>query len=135
MRTFDKASLRAILADMDAAVAGVAEKHGVKISVGRATYEPHNATVKVELSTIGEEGEVHSREAMDYQKHASLFGLDPNSLGAKFAMQGELFAITGLKPRSPKFPVLARRNRDGQMMKFTADTVVRAINAEPRKAE
>lgn len=43
--------------------------------------------------------------------------------GRQFSTGRELFKITGIDPRRPKYPVSAERIPDGQGFKFTSDQV------------
>ena len=54
-------------------------------------------------------------------------GLKPEHLDATFACRGETYRIMGLAPSRRRYPVIAKRVRDGKAFKFGADTVVHAL--------
>lgn len=62
-------------------------------------------------------------ERLRFQALAEAFGLSPADYGRQFSTGRELFRITGIDPRRPKYPVSAERIPDGQGFKFTAEQV------------
>jgi len=53
-----------------------------------------------------------------------LFGLDPSVYGKTFKnINGEEFKVVGLKPKAPKYPLLATRN--GNRYKFKLSDMIR----------
>ena len=99
--------------------------------VGNITYDTHSATVKIEVSDITDSGEVQTKEAVDFGMLAFAYGLKPEDLGTKFVSLGKKYEIIGLKRKSHKYPILARRG-DGQTFKFKASSVVEALNRGER---
>lgn len=61
------------------------------------------------------------REVTDYNRYREVYDLP--ELGSEFVDRGETFTITGLNPRSTKYPVLATR-ADGKRFKFPVITVL-----------
>lgn len=113
--TLDKQTLRIVREKMDEALAVLADI-GIHAKVGGISYQDQNATVKVEIAVMGENGEVVSKEALDYERYREMYDLP--ELGTTFVNRGVMYTITGLKPRSTKYPVLAERV-DGKIFKFT----------------
>ena len=62
-------------------------------------------------------------ERLRFEALAEAFGLSPADYGRQFRTGRELFKITGIDPRRPKYPVSAERIPDGQGFKFTSDQV------------
>ena len=62
-------------------------------------------------------------ERLRFEALAEAFGLSPDDYGRQFSTGRELFKITGIDPRRPKYPVSAERIPDGQGFKFTSDQV------------
>ncbi len=62
-------------------------------------------------------------ERLRFEALAEVFGLSFADYGRQFSTGRELFRITGIDPRRPKFPISAERIPDGQGFKFTADQV------------
>jgi hypothetical protein len=62
-------------------------------------------------------------ERLRFEALAEAFGLTPAYFGRQFSTGRELFKITGIDPRRPKYPVSAERIPDGQGFKFTSEQV------------
>jgi len=71
-------------------------------------------------------GTVLSRERVDFQQLAALYGLRPEDLDARVNLNGTAYTIDGLLPRGSKFNVLLRA-ASGKRFKFAADAVRRAL--------
>jgi len=108
--------LRAAIAE---ALASVEAEFGVAISLGNATFTRERVTFKVEAATVDENGDANTKEAADFKLHALEYGLQPHDLGRSFDSLGTTFTIVGLKPRSKKYPILARSAKDGKVYKFS----------------
>ena len=116
---FDRHSLNDVREKMTGALA-ILEEVGVHAEVGRISFDAQSATVKVQISIIGEGGEVVTKEATDYNRYREMHDL--RELGSEFVDRGETYTITGFKPRSTKYPVLVTR-ADGKRFKFPIITV------------
>jgi len=116
---FDRQSLRDVRAKMNQALA-LLEEVGVHAEVGSMSFESDRATVKVQISVIGEGGEVVTQEAADYDRYREMYDLP--MLGTEFIDGGHTYKVTGFKPRSRKYPVLVTR-ADGKRFKFPVATV------------
>lgn len=122
----DPIVLRRLREDFDRALAPVAEKYGLKITTGKATYLPALATFKMEVATIGADGTVESKDAVNFKRYAGMIGLSPDDLGKPVVLRGTKFTIAGFLPRSGRYPMLMRRE-DGKMFKFGEDDVRKAL--------
>lgn len=89
----------------------------LKIHVGNATYTESNATLKVEVSLVGKDGEVKTKDAEHFKTYAILYGLKEEDFGKSFKSNGHTYKIVGLKTKSGKYPVIAERE-DGKKFKF-----------------
>lgn len=126
--TIDRALARTLSSEIEAAVASIGESYGVKIATGNGRFSPTNLTLKLNISTIGKDGAVNTKEADDFRRYAMRWGLEKTDLGASFRREGIEYTITGAKPRSKKYPILATRP-DGRTFKFGASTISRYLNA------
>ena len=59
--------------------------------------------------------------------YATMVGLADVEFGARFEIQGTTYSICGLKPRSRKYPVLAKQIPTGKTYKFAVDSVKKAV--------
>lgn len=98
------------------------ERKRFKIEVGSATFTDSDVTFKVNLATIGKNGEVKDKSAEDFKRAAFAYGMKPEDLGKSFMSGGVRYTITGLKRGSRRYPILAQRS-DGKSYKFPADVV------------
>ena len=103
-----------------------AEKLGLVISIGNATYTDTNVTFKVECAEISEDGTVMNKEASDFKSGAYLYGLEPEDFGREFESNGKVFKIVGLKARSRKYPVIGE-DVQGKRFKFPETVVKRGF--------
>ena len=87
------------------------------IHVGNATFTESNITLKVEVSLVGKNGEVKTKDAEYFKTYAILCGLQSEDLGKIFHSNGHAYKIVGLKTNSGKYPVIAERE-DGKKFKF-----------------
>jgi hypothetical protein len=128
-KVFDRAFLKRLRDEIDAALAPIAEEYGITLQLGNASFSPDDVTFKLKGHIIRAPGEM-SREAADYKKYAGDYGLNPNqyALGAKFRHRNSTFEITGLKMSSRKYPVLCR-NHNGKTYKFPVDLVKRCMGS------
>lgn len=125
IKNIDRASLRVIQEHLAIALELLSRDLGVSLKVGRSTYDGSSlGTIKVEVASLGDDGQAHSREADDFRSHSVLYGLDVEMLGKVFrTVTGERYRLIGAKPRSPKYPILAERVGSKKLYKLTADTV------------
>jgi hypothetical protein len=99
--------LKALTADLNQALVAIAEKHGVQLKVGNGTFRADNATLKIEIAAIDDNGTAKTKEASDFERCANSYGLKPEDLGTEFTFQGKTLTLVGAKPRSTKYPLLA----------------------------
>ena len=114
-------TVRTINAAIAEAIKPLEEQFGISFGAPSARYGENNMTVKIDVATVADDGSVLTKEAEDFKRCASMFGLKPEMLGRTFK-RGELdeYEVTGLKPRSRKYPVLAKNLSNGKTYKFAA---------------
>jgi hypothetical protein len=126
--SFDRKALQALRPKIEKALQELAEAEGISIDLGSARFSSDNATFKLVLSTVNTDGTVNTKEGEDFKFYApNRYGLKAEALDATFTRQGEQWTITGCKPRSTKYPILAK-NRNGKTYKFAPEDVKRAMN-------
>jgi hypothetical protein len=126
-------SVNLIYASVQAAVAKVAETHGVRLSMGKCSYRSHQCSMTIELDTISPGDESLTREAEAFKMAASFFGLTPEHLGQTFRDQhGLRFKLVGfdMKARKHRFIIA---DVTGKEYRTTEDVVLRGFGIEPRK--
>lgn len=123
----DKTVCATLRPEINAALAEVAAKYGLSISLGNGTFTSANATFKLNIATRGDNGEIRTKETTDFKAYALSYGLKPTDLGAKFhcSRNGEV-EIVGLKVKSHTYPILCK-TRAGARIKYPAAYVKRAL--------
>jgi hypothetical protein len=118
--SFDPSACRTVAARIEAALAPLAKELGIQISTKGGTYSPEAYVLKVECATITKDGEVQTKEALDFKAYA-------------FRYNGSTWTLIGCKPRSRKYPLLCRDEGNGKTYKLPADTV--RLHVEAAKAK
>lgn len=129
--SFDRQTVADLHEEIAKALAPIAERHGLTIDRKRCTFGSTEMPVAFELrvKALDDDGTELSKAGLDFKKHASRWGLDPNLLGAVFTFDGDQFEITGLRPRARKRPVIGRKVSSGKEYVFTAGAVTAGLPA------
>lgn len=131
MNSFSKSDVQTLRREIDSALAVVAAKHGVNISLGNCRFSSTEArfaklTVNPKsiatIVTAGSSSVADTPEAREYQSLAYMFNLPKDGLGKTFTSMGKMFTIAGLKSSRRKYPVSAVSST-GRRFKFTAEQV------------
>ena len=136
--SFDTTNLKIVRADLDAALKSVAEKHGMKLSVGNIKYSSDNFKVSL-IGLIGEAAgasddtgrEVKWRR--EYLRQAiylfneldHLEGKVPN-LDTKLTFRGAEYTIVGARPRAAN-PIVLKKVLGGKLIAVSTADVMSAL--------
>lgn len=123
----DKQKAQQMRVFLEVALTGFEEHFGVAVKIGSIRYTDTNASMRLEVSEVSENGEVQSREVEDFKRFADAYGLSPEWLGEKFTVRGKTFTITGLNTRAKKYKIRAK-DEAGNPYKFNELTVQRAMS-------
>jgi len=128
---FTRSTVKSTRDKIQAVLSTLSEELGCQIKVGNATFDRNgsNCTFKVECATISSDGIAETKEVSAFRDLAALYGLSADDLGKPFVDAGERFVISGLAQKSRRFPILAKREKDGKGFKFAADNVKLALLA------
>lgn len=110
--SINRAVLKNIRNDVDAALASVAAKYGVSISAGNARFTDTSATMKLDIATIGTNGVVKTpgRTALE-----SRF---PNYVDKVITLNtGEKAKVVEYHSRKPKYPFIVE-TVDGRAKRY-----------------
>lgn len=100
---FNKPALRALRADIDAALAAVGAKHGIGLSAGSASFTGDNATFKLECSLLNGAGVAESKELV------ALRECYPELVNKQVTLnRGSVGRIIGYNPRAHQYPFLVK---------------------------
>lgn len=120
--SFNSGNVRIISESVEEALELVSEALGIQFKVTGCRYGTHDATMKIEMATVGDDGVAQHKEVAAFNHYAARYGLTPEDFGATFTSKSHLYEICGLKPRSKKYPILAKR-MDGKTFKFSASHI------------
>ena len=119
--SFNRKNIRQINNELEAALKQVAEKYGLEVKLGNTRFTGDNFSTKVQVATVGQDGIAMSKEATDFNRWKTALGINMD-LGQEFQRNGKTYTIVGLKPRSKKYPILAKCS-DGKTYKLPVDLV------------
>ena len=129
IRQLDKPTVTYIRKRLKAAVKPLAKELGVVIDLGHCTFQASNCRFQLKVAVLDSNGKAITEEVDSFRSNAKLFGLDPDDLGKEFIYRGQSYTICGLKPKSRKYPVIARSG-NGKDYKFDCRTVIGALGRE-----
>lgn len=126
---FDRAACKTVADKALESLIPMAVSLGLHIRKLPGNYSGTTFTMKIEFSTIDEEGVANTGIRKDYLFHCPWFNLKPEWLDKVFFLDstGESYKVIGLKPKSRKFPVLAEEVKSKKVYKFPATTVMRSF--------
>lgn len=123
-----KANYKQFGNEFEAALAELGEKYGVKFNLGNAKIDMSGTvTMKFTAAPIAADGTVASTEASDFKLYARGWGLSADDLKKEIIYGGVRYEIVGAKPRSYKFPILAKNLTDGKNYKLPIEGVKKAL--------
>lgn len=126
MDRFDKPTIRSLRPELEKALVDVCAKHGITAKIGNASFTDLECKFQLILELEGAGEAKSTAKQADFERYATLYGLEPTDLGKTFLVGGSLYSITGISPNRPKFPIDGVRH-DGKMFKFGLETVKRAL--------
>lgn len=132
LTTFDKTALCNIRTDLQAAIAQVEAKYGIKLTAGKAKYSDKSASIQIDMSTFDSTGKVIDREREALLANLSWLGLKPEHLDQSIRIGNDSFKITGYKRarHSKPFSIVSMTNG---MSYVTSDDAVRTALNLPRR--
>lgn len=127
--TFDRSNLKTIRNDIDAALAAVEKKHGIKFNLGNIRYSANDFRTKLEcVSVTSANGAPVDADKVKFEQNAFLFGVKKDAFGKSFTSHGRRFTITGINPRAKRYPVTAVGPQGGGY-KFPVDSLPAKLRA------
>ena len=128
MATIDRDLLKNLRNEINAALVDVATKHGITVNCGNATYNTNQATFKLDIRAVAEDGKVYDPKASAFIKFATAYGMEPEDLNTTFTTNGDTFEVVGLDTKRSKYPIIVKNVKTNKMYCYTAETVNRAMN-------
>jgi len=104
LKKITKQDCRKLRDELNSELADLARKYGLKINAGNASYTDNSVTFKVECLIAG-----FDKGRDEFNRHAFMFHLKAEQFGSDFVFGGRAYKLVGLKPRSPKYPIIGER--------------------------
>lgn len=120
---------RAIENRINEVLGDLSKELGLSVVVSLKSIGHRGLEGKVLVSGL-QDGEALSLEALDFQRYAERYGLNPGDLHREFRVGDEAYKIVGLRTRAPKRPILAERVGNGKVYVLDAETVRRSIGLQ-----
>jgi hypothetical protein len=116
----DKALMKAVREQLDAALVGIGAQYGISLTCGRGAYDVTGTggSMKIEFAAITEGGEVLTEEARAFKSLIGYEGYKAEALGQIITVNREQYRVAGYLSRSRTMPLLLTRVRDGKDFKF-----------------
>jgi hypothetical protein len=115
--------IKAINADIQEALKSVAEKHGVKISLGNTSYSAAEYSTKLKVQTP----ETEKIKGEESKQYAGLLGLPDDIVGKTFTLKGTEYEVIRLDLGKPKNPIIIKKSGSEKTYKVSVDTLKRAL--------
>ena len=127
----DRKNWKVLADEMEAAIKPLLEKHGLVCSQVTGSYGHTIGHFKLEIQQTAEaSNDGKMQDQRDFELLARRFGLEPEWFGVTVPLSpltsDQTATITGLKPRSSKYPVLGT-DEHGRKLKYTAWSIRRAF--------
>lgn len=126
--TLDKATCKVLAAEFEKAMKEVAARFGVEVRVGNGRFDVSTFSFKTEVKTANAPTQ-DEQLAMAFRSLAGIerLSLDLGWLGRTICHKGEFFTVVGYSCKSPKRPIVLRRNCDQKTFRANVDAVRRAF--------
>ena len=83
----------------------IGQREGITLSAGNISFSNNEASIKVKANTIGDNGQVETKEARNWGLYADHNGLGDLKVGDTIDLQGKSFTIAGWNSRARKSPI------------------------------
>jgi hypothetical protein len=113
------------------AIKDLEEEFGIGITLGGISYDSDGFRSTMQVININEDEKGKDPKVIqmerDWKEWCGAYGFKESDLGKQFESNGRTFAITGIKPKSRKYAIIADDVRTGGSYKFTAESVTRSL--------
>ena len=127
IKQFDKTNLNILRKEIDAALANVAKKHQIVLSIGAIKFSGEEFHTKLQaiIQSSGVSGKsVKEIQAItNVKQYGDSFGVKESDLNKLFPYGGKLFKFVGLMPSRPRYPILGQDTKTGKIFKFEEGVV------------
>jgi len=122
MTEFNRFAAESLAKSVHKAATAALEDGELTVTLGRTRYAHDRVTITLEITAADT-----NPGQLEFERHAQWLDLPREAYGKRIIVNGVAYDISGLAPRSPKFPILARQVSTGKVYKLTATAVRRAL--------
>lgn len=126
-----KEIIRKMSGEITEAVQDVAKKYGVTIAGGGGRFGDLEATIKLKITTVGDDGQTKAQR--DFLEIAVLDGFKKEDLGKVIPWRKGEMKIVGYNPGRPKFGIEAEDVRTGKNYLLPTDIVLRKLGRKTQE--
>ena len=119
----NRSDAKLISGEVMLALGKIEKKLGVSFSRGNGTFDADMFSLKITATSNAKDGSKQTKEEVDFITNCYRIGLNKEDLGKSFNAQGQSFTICGMKPKSHKYPILAK-NTQGKVFKFSKHSII-----------
>ena len=124
-----RAYLKGFRDRLNGCLAELGESEGLTLETSNIRYTGTTFTIKVEGTVAGnadEAARIQFKAALD-KKPFMFAGLTADDYGKEFSAYGETYRLVGLKPRSPKYPLVVETGGKTYKMRLEAVMVDESV--------
>ena len=121
MKAFNRHNIKLVMHDCETALETVAARYGLHLHRKMPDYTPTQMPVMFTLNIGPRKALTKGQDA--FLRLAPLHGLSPDDLGRRFVWKGQEYVITGIRPRSTKFPIITKKYGTNFLCNFSVGLV------------
>lgn len=109
--------------ELTALLNGYGEENGVQVSIGSIRFTENEFHTRL---TLVEAGSKEDAQRIAFERDCAYYahiGLTPEHYGRTFVLDGRKAKVVGLKPKSPKYPLVVEIGKQKYKARLTEDTV------------
>lgn len=124
----DRATLRLLRVEFQAAIDAVAASHGLTAGIGNIRFEPEGTsfTTKMTVETSGAAVKKEADKADMFNIYARSSGLEASDFGKVFEYAGKTLKIVGYNTRAKKYPISVE-DMNGRGFKVSGGQIASAL--------
>ncbi len=104
-------TLKAFRKDLESAVADLEKKYEVVLEFGSISYSQNSFSVKLTATKGANDADAERHKFISNVWAVARYGLGADDYGRKFSTMNGVFELVGVKPRSPKNPLIIRNEQ------------------------
>jgi hypothetical protein len=114
-----KTDLLAIRKAFKNSVKDLEKEFGIELNIGNISYNNNSFSTKLKGTvTTTDDGNSISAEEVEFGNLCFRYGLTKDDYKKKIIFNGKTFILTGFKPRSTKYPIIATNISNGTSYKL-----------------